>query len=217
MVVRVLRVGRNVDLFVLSRLRAGFVDVGAFREQVHDAAELGARADGHLDRNHFRRESLFDLLVDVVEVRVFLVHHRHDEQHRVGARDGFAEHLLGADFDARGRAHDDERAVGGGEAGDRVTLEVEISGRVDEIDLRVHPLGVGAAEVDGESAVDLFGRVVGKRRAVLDGAMALAGARNECERVDQGGLPARSVTHDGHVPDVCAAILPHCSYPRLLR
>ena len=51
-----------------------------------------------------------------------------------------------------------ERAVGGGESGDRVALEVEIPWGVDEVDLRVLPLGERGAEVDRVAALDLFGR-----------------------------------------------------------
>ena len=215
-IVAVLRVGGDVDFVILARLGARLVNVRTLREQVHDPAELRPVADGYLDRNHLRCQALFDLLVDRVEVRVLLVHHRDDEQHRVGAGHRFVEHLLRTDFDAGRRAHDDERAVGRSESGDRVTLEVEVPGCVNEVDLRVHPLRERAAEIDREPAVDLFRRVIGERGAILHRAVALAGAGNECERVDQCGLPARSVTDHGHVPDVCAAILPHCSYPRLL-
>ena len=119
-------------------------------------------------------------------------------------------------FDAARRADAEQRAVRRGQPRDRVALEVEVPRRVDEIDLRIHPLGVGAAEVDGEATIDLLGGVVGERGTVFHRSVALAGARNERERVDQCGLPARAVTDYGHVPDVCAAILPHCSYPRLL-
>jgi len=61
---------------------------------------------------------------------------------------------------------------GGGETGDRVALEVEESWRVDQVDLRVHPLGVRATEVDGVAALDLFGGRVGEGGAVRDGAVA---------------------------------------------
>src|SRR4030095_4492012 len=166
--------------------------------------------------NDLRCQALFDLLIDLIEVRVLLVHHRHDEEHGVGAAHRLTKHLLGSDFDAGGRAHDDERTVSGGESGDGVTLEVEVPWRVDEIDLRVHPLRKTATEIDREAAIDFLRCVIGERGSILDRAVALAGAGNECERVDQGGLPARSVTDYGHVPDVCAAILPHCWYPRLL-
>ena len=94
-----------------------------------------------------------------------------------------------------------ERAVGGGESGDRVALEVEVPRRVDEVDLRVHPLGERAAEVDRVAALDLFRRGVGEGGAVLHRAVSLAGAGHEGERIDQTGLAARPVSDHRDVAD----------------
>jgi hypothetical protein len=88
---------------------------------------------------------------------VLLVEHGDDEERGIAAVDGLSKHLLGADFDAGGGADDAERAIRRRETRDRVPLEVEIAGRVDQVDLRVHPLGVRDAEVDGVFAVDFFG------------------------------------------------------------
>ena len=171
--------------------------------------KVGALADRDLDRDDLGGEARLDALVDAVEVGVLLVQHRDDEEHGILPRDGLAEHDLGADLDAGRGGDDDERAVGGGESGDRVAQEVGVARGVDEIDLGVHPLGVGAAEVDGVLALDLLGGEVGERGAVLDGAVALGGPGNESERVDQSGLPARAVSHDRDVADLRTAIFSH--------
>ncbi len=163
----------DLRLFVLAGLDALLELVGFLREQIHDAVEAVRLADGHLDGNDLVREARLDLLVDAVEVGVLLVHHRDDEQHRVTPGDRLTEHLFGADFDAgRGGDHD-ERPIGGGEAGDRIALEVEVSWRVDQVDLGVLPLGERRTEVDRVAALDLFRGVIGEGGTVLHGSMPL--------------------------------------------
>ncbi len=212
-----LLLGRDVRLLVLSRLRSLPVQVRLAREEIEDAAEVRALADRHLDGNDLARQALLDLLVDALEGGVLLVHQGDDEQHRIPPVDRLAEHLLRSHLDAAGGTDDDERAIGRGEPRDGVALEVEISRRVDQVDLRVHPLGVGAPEIDRVAALRLLGSEVGERGAVLHRAVTFAGPGNESERVDQSGLPARSVTDDRHVADLRAAVLPHGRHPRLVR
>jgi hypothetical protein len=147
--------------------------------------------------------------VGPVEVGVLLVEHRHGEQHRVLAAHGLAEHALGAHLHAGGGAHAHERAVGGAEAGDGVALEVEEARRVEQVHLRPVPLGEGAAERGAEPPLGLLGRHVGERGAVAHPAAAPAGAGREAQGVDEAGLAAAAVAHDGHVPDLLAAVLAH--------
>ena len=163
----------DLGLLVLAGLDAALELVRFLREEVDDAVEAVRLADRHLDRNDLVREARLDLLIDAVEVGVLLVHHRDDEQHRVAARDRLAEHPLGADFDAGRRRDDDERAVGGGEPGDRIALEVEIPWRVDEVDLGVLPLGERRTEVDRVASLDLFRGVIGEGGAVLHRSVSL--------------------------------------------
>ena len=133
----------------------------------------GALPDGNLDRDDLVREPRLDLLIDAIEVRVLLVHHRDDEQHRIAATHRFAEHALGAHFDAGGRRHDAQGAVSRGESGDRVALKIQIAGRIQQIDLRVLPLGVCATEVDRVAALRLFGGGVGEGGAVFHRSVPL--------------------------------------------
>ena len=86
--------------------------------------------------------------VGLVEVGVLLVHRRDDEQHRILPRDRLANiRSVPASTPVR-RADHHQRAVGGRDPGDRVALEVQEARRVEQVDLRVLPLGVGAAERD---------------------------------------------------------------------
>ena len=114
-----------------------------------------------------------DLLVDAIEVGVLLVHHRDDEQHWIAATHGFLEHALGAHLDAGGRRDDAEGAVSRGESSHRVALKIQIAGRIEQIDLRVLPLGVCATEVDRVAALRLLGGRVGQGSAVFHRSVPL--------------------------------------------
>src|SRR6185369_4144895 len=108
-----------------------------------------------------------------------------------------------------GSADDAEGTVGGRESGDGVAMEVEESWRVDQIDLRVHPLGKCATEVDGVSALYLLRRGIGEGRAFADAAVAFTGSGHEGERIDQAGLAARPVSDHRDVADLRSSILSH--------
>ena len=64
-------------------------------------------------------------------------------------------------------------------------------------------------ERDRVLALGFLGGGVGERRAVLDGAVSLAGPGDEGEGVDEGGLAARAVSDDGDVADGFAAVFAH--------
>ena len=163
----------------------------------------------------FDGEPVLDLLVAALEVRVLLVHQADHEQHRVARRHRRGEHLFGADFDAGSRGHQAEGAVRGSESGDRVALEVEVSGGVDQVDLHTLPLRERARNVDGVTALDLFGCVVGEGGAVLDGAVTLTGGGHEGQRVDECRLAAGPVSDYSHISDVSRLVLLHNNDPPL--
>jgi hypothetical protein len=163
-----LLLGGDVGLrVVLPRLA---VETGLPGEEVEDAAEVGALADRDLHRDDVRRERVADGGIGAVEARVLLVHEGDHEEDRVPPLQRLAVHPLRADLHPRGRAHGDERAVGGGEPRDRVAGEVPVARRVEEVDLDVHPFGDRASDVDGEAALHLFRRRVRERGPVADGS-----------------------------------------------
>src|SRR3989441_276679 len=96
-----------------------------------------------------------------------------------------------------------------------LTGEVEVAGRVDEVELRVHPFGDGDGEVDGVLAFDFVGGVIGEGGAVFHGPVAFARAGHERKRVDQRGLAARAVAYDRHVADLRCLVHAHGRLPLL--
>ena len=200
--------GRHIGFHILAFAAAG-VHVGALREEIDHTAECRTGTDRHFNGNHLRREPLLDLIVNAIEIREFLVHHRYGKQYRIISFDGRAKHPLGADLHAGCSTDHAQRAVSRGKAGERIALKVERSRRVDEVDLAVHPLGVGAAERDGVTALNLFGEMVGERGPALDGAMSSAGTGGEAKRIHKTGFTATAVADHGDVSDARAVVVPH--------
>ena len=199
----------DVHLLVLARLRALLVQMTLLREQIDDAVELRPLAHRDLHGNDLRRQQLLDLAVHLLEVGVLLVHQGHEEHPRDAALLAVVPHLLRPNLDSARRRHHDQGAVRRPDAGERLAREIEIPGGVDEVDLRVHPLGDAEGEVDGILAFDLVGGVVGEGGPLLDGPVALARAGHEREGVNQGGLAARAVAHHGHVADLRCLVHAH--------
>ena len=91
---------------------------------------------------------------------------------------GFPD-LLGLDFDAGDRIHDDEGGVGDAQRRARVAEEIAEPGRVDQIDLVLVPLGVREACGKGVLAGDFFFVVVGDRRPIVHASEAIDHAGGE--------------------------------------
>ena len=178
-------------------------------EEVDDPVELRPFADRDLHRDHLRGEPLLDLGVDLLEVRVLLVHHRDEDDPRQPALLAVVPDLLGPHFDAGGAREHNDRPVGRPDAGQRVAGEVQVAGGIDQVELGVHPLGHRQGQVDGVLALDFVGGVIGEGGAVLDGPMAFARAGHEREGVDQRCLAARAVAHDRHVADFSCLVDTH--------
>ena len=105
--------------------------------------ELQSFADRDLHRDHLGCQLFFDLIEDALEVRVLLIHQRHEEQARQRAALAVVPDLLGTDFHAGARRQHDNGGIGGVHTREGVAGEVQVSRGVDQIDLRVHPLGHG--------------------------------------------------------------------------
>ena len=209
--------GRHVHFVVLARLGAGLVDVGLAGKEVDDSPEGRPLADGDLDREDLGRQVRFHVGEDPLEVRVVLVHLAHEEHARQVQLVADLPPLLGADLDATHTAHHHDRRVRRVQRRDYLAEEVEIARGVEQVELGVHPLGVGQAEADRVLAGDFVGSVIGEGRAVLDVPVAPAGTRDKGEGVHQSRLAAPAVAHKRHVPDCIRAIDTHGLHLLLFR
>ncbi len=166
-------------------------------------AETAFRADGQgvVGGN---RQHVFDLLFDVLRLRggqIDLVDHRNDREivprreERVG--DGLR-------FDALARVDHEQRAFAGGKRARNFVGEIDVAGRVDQIQLVLVAVLRGVVQanalgLDGDAALALEVHRVEHLRLHL----ALAERAGKLQQaVGQRGLAVVDVRDDAEIPDV---------------
>ncbi len=107
-------------------------------------------------------EMLSDISVDPFEVSMLLVEHRNHEQAWDPSLHCVLPNLLSTHLHTGCGSNDHQHGIGSIDPCHGITSEVEISGRVDEVDLGIHPLGVGQSQADGVLPFDLVWSVVGE-------------------------------------------------------
>ncbi len=140
-------------------------------------------------------------LLHVARRQVDLVEHRHDLEvvldRQVGVGHGLRLHPLR-------RVDEQHGALAGGETARDLVGEVDVAGRIDEIELVVLPVasGVGDAHrlrLDGDAALALELHLV---QELLLHVARLDGARELEDAVGQRRLAVVDVRDDAEVPDV---------------
>src|SRR5690606_25564330 len=106
---------------------------------------------------------------------------------------------LGAHLDPRRPGDHQHRTGGNTHPGARLAVEIEVPGRVDEVDLGVLPLGECQGGVHGDAVGDLLRGEHGQRRAVIGGAMAARRPRGVTASVDEGRLSRAAMANYNHV------------------
>ena len=110
--------------------------------------------------------------------------HAGQPERRGRAPEPFVLHL-----DAFDRAHDEHGEIRDPQCRQRLTLEVGVPRRVDEVDLVVFPLDRRQGERQRDRPFLLLGVEVAHGGAVFDPAHTTDGARFEEQSFGQGGLP----------------------------
>ena len=174
--------------------------------------ELRTFTDGNLDGNDLGRDMVAYVFEHLLEVGMLLVHEGDKKHPRNTTLRGEVPYLFGSNLDAGGGTEHDERRIGCVYARLRITHEVEIAGRIDEVDLRIPPHGVGQTEVDRVLPFDFVRGVVCEGRPVRNGTVSLAAARHKGEGVNERGLAASTVANDGHVPDCISWVNAHANH-----
>ena len=125
-----------------------------------------------------------------------------EEAGRPTGRSAEGDGGLEAGLDAGRGVHDEQRAVGRGEALDDLGHEVRVAGRVDERDPRRVVLERRDGEAERLAALLLLGLVVEVGRPVVDLAEPLDRAGLEEEMLGERGLAAAGVAGQDDAPEV---------------
>ena len=196
--------GRDVDdleplaLVSSSARRSAFIS-----SEVDDAAELALGADRQLHDATVRVEAVLDHVDATEEVGADAVHLVDEADPRHVVLVGLAPHRLGLRLDAGDRVEHRDRAVEHAQRPLDLDGEVDVAGRVDDVDPAVAPLAGGRGRRDRDAALLLLDHAVHDRGALVD-LTDLVGAAGVVEdALGRRGLARVDVGHD---PDVAGLV-----------
>ncbi len=158
-----LKVFRNraLDLLLLvHELASALLDDGDI------ADELAVLTDRHVDRGDLLAVHFLQLLDDASEADIVIVHLGHEEHARDISLLAELPCLLGADLDAVLAGDDDDRRIRDADSLLDLADEIEVAGRVKDVDLAFIPLYRYDRAADGEFSLLLFRVVVADGIAV---------------------------------------------------
>ena len=141
---------------------------GLHLDEVDDAEELGLGADRKLDRHGVGPEPVDHRLDALVEVRADAVHLVDVGDARDAVLVGLAPDRLGLRLDAGDRVEQRDRAVEDAQRALDLDGEVDVSGRVDDVDAVIGPLTGRGRGRDRDAALLLLLHPVHRGRALVD-------------------------------------------------
>ena len=176
-------------------------------DQVDDAPEVGLRADRQLDRHRVRAQAVDHRLHALLEVRADAVHLVDVGDPRDVVLVGLAPHRLGLRLDAGDRVEQRDRAVEHAQRALDLDREVDVAGRVDDVDPVVGPLAGGRGRRDRDAALLLLLHPVHRGGALVDLAHLVGATGVVQDALGRRRLARVDVGHDPDVPGVLEAEL----------
>src|SRR4051812_27718790 len=159
--------GRDVDdLLLLAEVV--LVDDGLHAEQVDDALEARLRADRQLDRDGVGAQARLHRLHGALEVRADAVHLVDERDPRHGVLVGLAPDGLRLRLDAGDGVEEGDRAVEHAQRALHLDGEVDVAGRVDDVDAVLAPLARRRGGGDRDATLLLLLHPVHRGGALVD-------------------------------------------------
>ena len=189
------------DLLLLAEVV--LVDDRVVFDEVDDAAEVALGADRQLDRHGMRAEAVDHRLHAALEVRADAVHLVDVGDARDVVLVGLAPDGLGLRLDAGDGVEQRDRAVEHAQRALDLDGEVDVAGRVDDVDAVAVPLAGGRGRGDRDAALLLLLHPVHRRRALVDLADLVGAPGVEEDALGRRRLAGVDVSHD---PDVAGSV-----------
>jgi hypothetical protein len=202
---------RSRGIAVSSKVGSQALLVGGDRlhlDQIDQALELLTHEHRDVDGNRVRAESLAHHLHDVLEVGADAVHLVDERDARDVVLVGLAPHRLGLGLDPADRAEHGDRAVEDAQRALDLDGEVDVAGRVDDVDPVIAPVAGGGGGGDGDAALPLLLHPVHGGGAFVHFADAVDPTRIKEDALGQGGLAGVDVGHDPDVAIFFERVLP---------
>ena len=198
--------GNVDDVLLLAELV--LVDDRLHLDQVDDPAEVGLGADRQLDRHRVGAEAVDHRLHAAVEVGADPVHLVDVGDPRDAVLVGLAPHGLGLRLDAGDRVEQRDRAVEHAQRALHLDGEVDVAGRVDDVDPVALPLGRGRRGGDRDPALLLLRHPVHDGRALVNLPHLVGPACVIQDALSRRRLTGVDVSHD---PDVANLVQRECA------
>ncbi len=192
-------VGRNVDVVILRAERLVVPDDALHANEIDEALEVALRADRQLDRDGLGAQAVDDVLQALEEVRADLVHLVGEDDARNLVLVALAPNRFGLRLDALVGVENHDRAVEHAQRTLDLDGEVDVAGRVDDVQTLAVPECGGRGRRDGDAALLLLLHPVHRRGAFVHLAdlMVLAGVVED--PLGGRGLAGIDVRHDAEV------------------
>ena len=192
--------GRNLLDQVVGPQRLVLVADGLHRDQVDDAGELVLRPDRQLDGHGVPLQLRPDLLERPREVGAHAVHLVDEADARDAVLVGLAPDGLRLRLDAGHGVEHGHRAVEHAQRPLHLGREIDVAGRVDDVDAMIPPEARRRGRRDRDAALLLLLHPVHHRGPVVDLAELVRDPGVEEDALGGGGLPGIDVRHDADVP-----------------
>ena len=175
------------------------VDFGFHGNQVDDAAEGGLSADGKLDRNGIRAQTIFHHLHNAHEVRTHDIHlvDVGDAGHAILG--SLAPYRLTLRLNAALGAEHSHSAVQHAQGALDLHGEVHVTGGVDDVDTVAKPLASGSGRLDGDAAFLLLCHKVHGGAALVGFAKTMYAPGIKQDAFGCGRFAGVDVCHDADI------------------
>ena len=196
-------VGRNLADDVVGAHRLVLVGDRLHLDEVDHAEELVFRADGELNRDRVGFELGDDLIERALEVRADAVHLVDEADARDAVLVGLAPDGLGLRLDAGDRVEHGDGAVEDAQRALDFGREVDVAGRVDDVDAVIAPEAGRRGRRDRDAALLLLLHPVHDGGAFVDFTDLVRNPGVEQDPFRRRGLPGIDVGHDADVARLC--------------
>src|SRR5438094_421926 len=203
-------VGRDLDLRVLLAERVVVVvpHQADLVDQVDEPAVLVLAADRDLDRHRMGAQALPQHVEAAIVVRPHAIHLVDVDDPRDLVLVGLPPHRLGLWLDARDGVEDGDRAVEDAERALDLDREVDVAGRVDDVDAAVTPEACRRGGRDRDAALLLLHHPVHRRGAFVDFTDLVRPPGVIEDALGGRGLARVDVGHDPDVARLLQRVLP---------
>ena len=196
-------------LFLVFAAGIGRVGHDLVAQHVERAVEAGAGIHRHAQRKDVPAKPFLHLAHHRVEIHVLLVHRVHHDHFRNAVTGRVIPHPVGADAEPVLRMNHHQREIADAQRAEAFADEVEITRRVNDVELLARPLRVQQRRRDRNLPVLFADVIIGHRGAVGDAAHAVDDAAAHEHGLAEHRLAGRGVADDGEVTDVCWSVIFH--------